>query len=160
MQKIWLLLLDDEFIEAWKSGILVKCGDGILRRIFPRVFTYSPYYPEKYVPRTLMLIMRYSLRPCRYLFACIRFLERCPCPDCLVAKDQIDKLGQVRDMKTRVTKQRNDTHALQVTLRNARQAVFNQGYAPDGKAIDEMLRSKGYTVTRVRRGFNDTASER
>lgn len=47
MQKIWLLLLDDEFIEAWETGILVKCGDGILRRIFPRVFTYSADYPEK-----------------------------------------------------------------------------------------------------------------
>ena len=47
MQKIWMLLLDDDFVAAWRSGILIQCGDGILRRIFPRIFTYSADYPEK-----------------------------------------------------------------------------------------------------------------
>lgn len=55
MQKIWLLLLDDDFIDAWKNGILVKCGDDILRRLFIRVFTYSADYPEKYVLDPLAL---------------------------------------------------------------------------------------------------------
>lgn len=49
MQKIWLLILDDDFMHAYKHGILLVCGDGILRRIFPRVFTYSADYPEKQV---------------------------------------------------------------------------------------------------------------
>ena len=47
MQKIWTLLLDDDFLDAWRHGTLINCGDGILRRIFPRVFTYSADYPEK-----------------------------------------------------------------------------------------------------------------
>ncbi|KAL1945198.1 hypothetical protein VTO73DRAFT_2818 [Trametes versicolor] len=47
MQRIWLLLLDDEFMDAYKNGILVVCGDGVTRRIFPRIFSYSADYPEK-----------------------------------------------------------------------------------------------------------------
>jgi hypothetical protein len=45
----WEILLDDEFIEAFKHGIVVKCCDGITRRFYPRIFTYSADYPEKYV---------------------------------------------------------------------------------------------------------------
>lgn len=49
MQCIWLLLLDDEFMKAYEHGMLVTCGDGVTRRLFPRIFTYSADYPEKYV---------------------------------------------------------------------------------------------------------------
>lgn len=47
MQAIWLLLLDDDFIQAYHHGFIVKCGDGITRRLFPRLLTYSADYPEK-----------------------------------------------------------------------------------------------------------------
>ena len=47
MQKIWLAILDQDFMHAFKHGMLVKCGDGIVRRLFPRIFTYSADYPEK-----------------------------------------------------------------------------------------------------------------
>ena len=41
------VLMDDEFLEAWKHGIIIKCFDGIFRRFYPRIFTYSADYPEK-----------------------------------------------------------------------------------------------------------------
>ena len=44
---VWLLLLDEEFIEAYRHGIVMRCYDGIVRRIFPRFFTYAADYPEK-----------------------------------------------------------------------------------------------------------------
>lgn len=44
---VWRILLDDDFVEAYKNGIVIKCFDGILRRIFLRIFTYSGDYPEK-----------------------------------------------------------------------------------------------------------------
>lgn len=47
MQRIWVILLDDEFMEAYEHGILVTCGDGVVRRIFPRITSYSADYPEK-----------------------------------------------------------------------------------------------------------------
>ena len=43
----WKILLDDEFIEAWIHGIDIQCPDGIERRFYPRIFTYSTDYPEK-----------------------------------------------------------------------------------------------------------------
>jgi hypothetical protein len=43
----WKILLDDEFLEAWKHGIVILCGDGVKRRVYPRIFSYSADYPEK-----------------------------------------------------------------------------------------------------------------
>jgi hypothetical protein len=45
----WSILLDDEFLEAYMHGIVIKCCDGISRRFYPRILTYSADYPEKYV---------------------------------------------------------------------------------------------------------------
>lgn len=44
---IWKLLLKEEFVEAYRKGIFIRCADGITRHIFPRFFTYSADYPEK-----------------------------------------------------------------------------------------------------------------
>jgi hypothetical protein len=47
MHAQWKILLDDEFIEAYSHGIVIECCDGIKRRFYPRIFTYSADYPEK-----------------------------------------------------------------------------------------------------------------
>ena len=49
MHAIWLLILDEEFMHAYENGIIIKCGDGIVRRIFPQFFTYSADYLERWV---------------------------------------------------------------------------------------------------------------
>ena len=46
MHAIWRLLLNDDFIEAYKRGILIECTDSITRHFFPRFFSYSADYPE------------------------------------------------------------------------------------------------------------------
>ena len=46
---IWKYILDVDFIHAMKYGVVVVCHDGIKRRIYPRIFTYSADYPEKWV---------------------------------------------------------------------------------------------------------------
>jgi Plavaka transposase len=43
----WRTILDDDFMEAFDHGIVVKCLDGVQRRFYPRIFTYSADYPEK-----------------------------------------------------------------------------------------------------------------
>ena len=45
----WEVLLDDEFLEAYAHGIVIICPDGVERRFYPRIFSYSADYPEKYV---------------------------------------------------------------------------------------------------------------
>lgn len=44
---IWRILLDEDFIEAYRNGIVVRCFDGVVRRVYPWIFTYSADYPEK-----------------------------------------------------------------------------------------------------------------
>lgn len=47
-QGVWDVLLDEEFMEAYEKGIIIEFSDGIKRRVYPRIFTYSADYPEKY----------------------------------------------------------------------------------------------------------------
>jgi hypothetical protein len=47
MQQVWHLMLDDEFVAAYEQGFVSDGVDGIPRRFYPRVFTYSADYPEK-----------------------------------------------------------------------------------------------------------------
>ena len=47
MHAQWKLLLDDEFMEAYQHGVKITCHDGLDRRFYPRLFTYSADYPEK-----------------------------------------------------------------------------------------------------------------
>ena len=47
----WSILIDEEFLDAYKHGIVIECCDGIWRRFYPHILTYSADYPEKYVPR-------------------------------------------------------------------------------------------------------------
>jgi hypothetical protein len=43
----WALLIDDEFVEAYKNGMRILFSDGITRLVFPRFLTYSADYPER-----------------------------------------------------------------------------------------------------------------
>jgi hypothetical protein len=47
-QGCWKHLLDSDFLNAYCHGIVLQCPDGVLRRVFPCIFTYSADYPEKY----------------------------------------------------------------------------------------------------------------
>ncbi|KAG6903719.1 hypothetical protein DXG01_015352, partial [Tephrocybe rancida] len=42
----WKIIIDDEFIDAYEHGIVIKCLDGLYRRFYPRMLTYSADYPE------------------------------------------------------------------------------------------------------------------
>jgi len=47
MQQIWLLLLDEAFVDAYAHRTLITCSDGVKCQVFPRIFTYAADYPEK-----------------------------------------------------------------------------------------------------------------
>jgi len=48
MQAVWKYMLDDDFIRAIIYKVVVTCYDGIRRRFYPRIFTYSADYPERW----------------------------------------------------------------------------------------------------------------
>ncbi|THG96738.1 hypothetical protein EW145_g7727 [Phellinidium pouzarii] len=79
MHGVWKVILDDDLRHAWQFGMVVECGDRLIRRLYPRIFTYSADYPEK------------------VLLATIKALGSHPCPCCLVHKKDIHRLGQKRD---------------------------------------------------------------
>jgi hypothetical protein len=43
-----LILLNEEFVNACREGLLICCSDGVVRRIFLRLMSYSADYPERY----------------------------------------------------------------------------------------------------------------
>ncbi|KAI0312029.1 hypothetical protein OF83DRAFT_1067878, partial [Amylostereum chailletii] len=79
------ILIDSDFVEAYIHGIVVECPDGISRRFFPRIFTYTSDYPEK------------------VLVATVRHLGRCPCPRCTIPEGLTHNLGTVADVALRQT---------------------------------------------------------
>jgi hypothetical protein len=42
-----MILLDNDFMDAYINGLMAECADGISRWFFPHLFTYSANYPEK-----------------------------------------------------------------------------------------------------------------
>ncbi|KAG2046144.1 hypothetical protein BDR06DRAFT_1014963 [Suillus hirtellus] len=56
-QACWGIMLDEDFLDAYRHGIILKCADGVLQRVFPRLFTYSADYPEKYCPLTQLKLL-------------------------------------------------------------------------------------------------------
>ena len=47
MQAVWSILMDTAFVEGCKSGMIIRCSDGIEWVCFLRIMTYSADYPEK-----------------------------------------------------------------------------------------------------------------
>ena len=72
--KQWNILLDDEFLEAYEHGIVICCCDGITCRFYPRIFTYSADYPEKYV-NSYLAGLEFDLTSPEYLSPPFEILE-------------------------------------------------------------------------------------
>ncbi|KAG2055212.1 hypothetical protein BDR06DRAFT_982073 [Suillus hirtellus] len=81
----WDILLDEGFLHAYHHGIVLKCADGVLHRIFPQIFTYSADYPNK------------------VLIATIKDMGSCLCPRCLTLKSMFTSLGLLKDMQSRIS---------------------------------------------------------
>ncbi|EJF57875.1 hypothetical protein DICSQDRAFT_149477 [Dichomitus squalens LYAD-421 SS1] len=135
MEKVWLLLLDAEFMHAFKHGVLIVCGDGITRRVFPRIFMYLADYPEK------------------CLVACLKTLARCACPDCTTDKCDFWKMGMKSDMAARKKNARNDTTVFHDAITRARRWIFEDGTPPDGTHIKK-TRLGLFSMAPVRSAFS------
>ncbi|KAJ3847524.1 hypothetical protein EV368DRAFT_69040 [Lentinula lateritia] len=124
---VWRFLLNDAFLHAYKYGIVIRCFDGVERRIYPRFFTYSADYPEK------------------VLLATIRERGICPCPRCSCPKVNLDQMGLYQDMKMR--------EKLRVYLYDkvklTRDWIYNQGVKIQGSAVERLLKTTSSVPTMV-----------
>ena len=103
----WRHILDDEFLDAYCHGIVVKCYDGEERRFYPRILTYSADYPEK------------------VLLASIKNLGSFPCPRCNVAMQNVPSMGKKRDRANRVRTARTDDQARRDRVSKARSLIYD-----------------------------------
>ena len=148
-QAAWLILIQDpEFLDAYVNGMIVDCIDGIRRRVFPRFFTYSADYPEKYV---CFFASRKSpvLKVCRTLIATIKDFGACPCPRCRVSINEIQAIGREDDRKRREETRRRDDIERRKKVDEARKSLYDEGYAINGDHVDGLLKSESLVPTKV-----------
>ncbi|KIJ58126.1 hypothetical protein HYDPIDRAFT_34472 [Hydnomerulius pinastri MD-312] len=129
-QAQWQEILDDEFIRAYEHGIVLTCPDGIERRLFPRIFTYSADYPEK------------------VLIANIRNLGACPCPRCIIPKDRVHNLAMERDTLQRQILARKDTKERRDKITAARRLIYEQHYVVDAPQVEVLLKEESLVPTK------------
>ncbi|KZP19824.1 hypothetical protein FIBSPDRAFT_665092, partial [Athelia psychrophila] len=125
----WEVILDDEFLEAYLHGIVVKCCDGITRRFYPRIFTYTADYPEK------------------VLIASIRDKGQCPCPRCSMPFSEVEKIGTPEDMQRRQQLLRVDDEAHRKVVESARALIFNKNHAVSSDDVESLLKDESLTPT-------------
>ncbi|KAJ3559339.1 hypothetical protein NP233_g11288 [Leucocoprinus birnbaumii] len=134
---IWSLILDPDFLEAYVHGIVVECADGIMRRLFPRFFTYAADYPEK------------------ILLATIRFLGGCPCPRCTIKKEHIAELGTAADRQRR-SQECSDNHQRRFDINRVRELIF-EGWGVASAAANRIL--KPLSLVPTRNAFSEKLSK-
>ncbi|KAF8833975.1 hypothetical protein BDN67DRAFT_863774, partial [Paxillus ammoniavirescens] len=122
-------LLDDEFMESYQHRIMITCCDGVKRRFYPRIFTYSADYPEK------------------VLIACIRNLGTCLCPRCLIPKDRVHNLGTNRDSQACHVLARMDSAELCDKILNAHKLIYDKNYAVDTAQVEALLKPESLVPT-------------
>ena len=144
MHQVWKLLLDDEFLEAYKHGIVIQCADGVTRRVYPRIFTYSADYPEKYVQADKYCFMLLTFF--RVLLATVRDRGCCPCPRCQASKKDFDQMGLVRDLRARITKARV---YFSDKITRARDFIYELGKPIAGTAVERLLKVQSLVPTPV-----------
>ncbi|KAG2337487.1 hypothetical protein BDR05DRAFT_978477 [Suillus weaverae] len=130
MQAIWALLLDEKFMHAYVHGIIIKCSDGITRRIFPRFFTYSANYPKKVI------------------LSGIKSLGQCPCLRCLTKKTEIPLMGTKCDMKLQIRRMRKDDWKHHQEVEDAWKLIFQLGVPVAGSCVKKILNDELLVLTR------------
>ncbi|THU75718.1 hypothetical protein K435DRAFT_706569, partial [Dendrothele bispora CBS 962.96] len=134
MHAVWMLLLDEDLLDAHIHGLLLCCTDEILRRLYPRFFSHSADYLE------------------RILMVCMKFLAKCPCPRCTITKSKIPNLGTKNDFYIRNNRHRHDSKAHQKRIEEARKRIFEQGYSVASLAVGDLLDDQ--SLTPVRNAFS------
>ncbi|KAI0708940.1 hypothetical protein C8T65DRAFT_740004 [Cerioporus squamosus] len=130
----WEALLDDEFVHAYEHGMVIDCIDGVRRRVYPRIFSYSADYPEK------------------MLLATLRDKGRCPCPRCLTSFSDIAALGTPGDHDARHTKARLPAPEREPLVAEARDLIYGGNYVVNSEHVENLLAEQ--SLVPVRNAFS------
>ncbi|KAJ3517693.1 hypothetical protein NMY22_g13906 [Coprinellus aureogranulatus] len=124
------VVLDDEFMRAYEHGIVVRCADGIERRFYPRILTYSADYPEKII------------------LASIKNLGSCPCTRCSIKLKHTHRLGMISDRKNRSRLARVDDESRRDAVSKAREWIYTSNYSVTNERVVNLLKDLSFVPTR------------
>ena len=147
MNSVWKVILDNEFIQAYKHGFVVEYLDGRSQWFSPWIFTYSADYPEKCTscPSYILGMLNISIH--RILLASIQDKGLCPCPCCHTPKADFHKLDQVTDFAFQIKK-------AQMYIGNVNWNACNWIYSASlgitSAAVEYILKPESWTPTLVR----------
>lgn len=111
---------------------MVTCYDGLERRFYPRILTYSADYPEK------------------VLLASIKNLGTFPCPRCTVVMKDVPAMGKKRDRANRTRLVRIDNQDKQTRVSKARSLIYNDHHPVTSSLIEGHLAYGSLIPTNVR----------
>jgi hypothetical protein len=83
----------------------------------------------------------------RIRLVAMRDKGNCPCPRCLVLKRDIYKMGQIRDLRSRITQARTYPRD---NIQLARQFIYKQGYGVSSAAVERVLKANSWVPTLVK----------
>ncbi|OWZ59469.1 hypothetical protein C356_00984 [Cryptococcus neoformans c45] len=134
LQKAWhKQLLDPSFKAACEDGIIVQCGDGVTRRLFPKIMLYSADLQEK-----------------SYMSGYTSCATQCPL--CVMSKSFFANIGKASDKAERKRSQRVDSHAMQKAVLKARKRIFVEGKSILSKYVQSLLKPFGCSATLMELG--------
>jgi hypothetical protein len=126
----------------------------VTRRFYPRIFTHSGDYPEKYVEFNIFFSFRLECSVAnRILLASIRNLGLCPCPRCLIPLSRAHCFGMARDTAQRTTMARVDNNTRQNKVHAARRLIYEKKYGVTAAAIEDLLKDESLVPTAVRQSL-------
>jgi len=146
MHGVWGQLLDHDFVQSYCHGFTMECLDGIWRRFYPWIFTYSADYPEKYALMHWHHHVTDMVCYIRVLLSNVRNNGDCPCPWCLVAKSDIHKMVQVLDIRNRLSRARS---YMGDVIHRARYFIYNLGKNVASATVERLLFERSWVPTLV-----------
>jgi len=93
---------------------------------------------------------------CRTLLATIKYLAKCPCPQCLVEKSNISELGTRSDMESRRTRIWCDTMAHKRKVERVRRLIYKCGMNLGSATVGKVLAPESLVPTQVCIAFRST----
>ncbi len=93
----------------------------------------------------------------RVLIATTRDMGGCPCPRCIVPKDQIRNLGTASDKNMREGGKRRFTDEIREKIAQARKYIYKDGYAVNSEKVEKLLKPESLVPTN--NAFSERLSE-
>ena len=83
----------------------------------------------------------------RMLMTCLKYLLTCPCPQCLLLKSQIPRIGSKSDTKDRLKLVCVDSESRRKAVDSARKLLFEKGVNITSTRIKGILDRESLTAT-------------